>query len=607
MADHQIAVRQSPALTEDPYENSWVSFSRRLWIAVALCFAAWLAPPSSSALAAPLQLTDIPADYLGPRVQYLVEKGQPLGLPQAMTQYREGKFRPGEQSILNFGIGSRPVWLHLEVNNPTPTPLSFYLVAGVTWLDRLDVYVVQNGQSQTEIHTGDETLGAQGVTPALGYALPLQFKPGRSDIYLRVDSVDPMPLPIQLMTDWQLSESKLFFAHVYGFIYGFLAALCAYNLLLFAGIGERSYLYYSLALISITLGNIAYTGHGLAGIWPHHLLFQRYVILTVMVVYSAFGLLFASRFLALEEHAPKALKAVRWFSGIGLGAMALALLAGSHLAATLVAFLFMSLFTVGMLLLGILAVRQGRTSGRYFLAATVFGLIGAASTVLAVWGKIPFTPETFHALEVGLLVEATLLATALAYKIRQYQQANLDAKRMARQDPLTGLYNRRGFMELAEPLWNAAEGSGRPVSVIVMDIDHFKQINDQHGHPAGDEALRQVARELKNRSRKSNVVARWGGEEFILLLMETTLHQAHRHAEELRQAISGIKLSAGNEGFSITASFGVAERTPGTTFEAVLRNADSRLYEAKRAGRDRVCSTSPANEALAAKSPTLNS
>ncbi len=603
MADIHSAARQSPAA---PHGRGWTFFSRR-WLAAALGLAACLLLPPPPAFAAPLPLTDIPADYLGTRTQYLIEQDQPLSLAQAMALHRDGKFRAGQQPILNFGIGSRPVWLHLEVSNPTPTPLSFYLVAGVTWLDRLDVYVAQNGQTQAEIHTGDETPGAQGATPALGYALPLQFQPGRSDIYLRVDSVDPMPLPIQLMTDWQLSASKLFFAHVYGFLYGFLAALCAYNLLLFAGIGERSYLYYSLALITIILGNVAYTGHGLAGIWPNHLLFQRYVILTVMVAYSAFGLLFASRFLALEEHAPKTLKAVRWFSGLGLGAMALALLTNSHLAATLVAFVFMSLFTAGMLLLGILAVRQGRTSGRYFLAATVFGLIGAASTVLAVWGKIPFTPETFHALEVGLLIETTLLALALAYKIRQYQQANLDAKRQARQDPLTGLYNRRGFLELAEPLWNAAEGGGRPLSIVVMDIDHFKQINDQHGHATGDEALRQVANVLKRRGRKSDVVARWGGEEFILLLMETTLQQAHRRAEELRQAVAEIKFPAGHGVFSITASFGVAERGPGTSFDAVVRNADSRLYEAKRAGRDRVCSAPTANGAPAAESLAADS
>ncbi|MGD9788508.1 MAG: diguanylate cyclase [Sulfuricellaceae bacterium] len=603
MADHPSTARPPP---KAPCGSGRASFFRR-WLAAALLFAAWPLLPPSPAVAAALPLTNIPAESLGVQTQYLIEQGQPLSLAQAMARYRDGEFRAGQESILNFGIGSRPVWLHLEVNNPTPTPLSFYLVAGVTWLDRLDVYVARNGKTEAEIHTGDETPGARGVTPALGYALPLQFQPGRSDIYLRVDSVDPMPLPIQLMTDWQLSANKLFFAHVYGFLYGFLAALCAYNLLLFAGIGERSYLYYSLALVSIILGNIAYTGHGLAGIWPNHLLFQRYVILTVMVVYSSFGLLFASRFLALEEHAPKALKAVRWFSGLGLGAMALALLTDSHLAATLVAFLFMSLFTVGMLLLGILAVRQGRTSGRYFLAATVFGLIGAASTVLAVWGKIPFTPETFHALEVGLLAEATLLAMALAYKIRQYQQANLDAKRMARQDPLTGLYNRRGFMELAEPLWNAAEGGGRPLSIVVMDIDHFKQVNDRHGHLVGDEALRQVARVLKRHGRKSDVVARWGGEEFILLLMETTLRQAHRHAEELRQAVAEIRLPTGNGELSLTASFGVAERTPGTSFDAVVRNADSRLYEAKRAGRNRVSSAPPANDTLAAEAPTADS
>lgn len=555
---------------------------------ILLLLATLLAITALSAHAGVIQLTDVPAQSLGTQMNYLIEEDQPLNLAQAMAQHRAGRFQPGQQHMLNFGIGSHPVWLHLEVNNPTTSRLQTYLVGGVTWLDRLDVYVVQSEQLQIQVYSGDETLGALGVTPAIGYALPLYFVPGRNDIYLRIDSIDPMVLPIELMTKEKLEEHRLFFGYFYGYFYGFLAALCIYNLLLFAGLREHSYLYYSLGLLSIILCNISYTGHGLAWLWPNQLWLQRYVILVLMVLYGVFGLLFASCFLSLAEHAPRTMKVVRWFFGLGLGAMALSLLTGSHLGAALVAFIFMSMFTVGMFLLGVLAVRQGRTSGRYFLAATFFGLIGVGSTDLAVWGKIPFTFATFHAVELGLIIEATLLAIALTHKVRQYQQANHRAEQIARQDSLTGLNNRRAFMELAGPYWSSANRANRPLSLIMMDIDHFKQINDQYGHRVGDDVLEEIANLLRKYSRASDIVARWGGEEFIWLLPETDLMQAASYAERIRHAISEIRVPVGNGSISLTASFGIAERAADIVLKDMIHMADVLLYKAKKEGRNRV-------------------
>jgi diguanylate cyclase (GGDEF)-like protein len=544
-----------------------------------------LAVFAQAAQAGTIRLPDVPDGSLGVYADYLVEGAQPLNLEQAMAQYGSGKFQPGRQAALNFGIGSRPVWVHLAVDNSTAVDFKEYLVGGVTWLDRMDVYVVRSGQLQDEVHTGDELRYSPGLTPALGYALPLYFSPGSTDVFLRVDSTDPMVLPLELMSGDQLAERKLHSGYYYGLFYGFLIALFAYNLLLFAGLKERSYLYYSLALLGAILCNLSYTGHGVAWLWPQLPWLQRYVILVFMVLFGIAGLVFAGRFLSLAEHAPRIHKAVKWFCGIGLGALALLVLSNRHLEAALLAFVFVALFTVGMFLLGILAVYQGRAAGRYFLVATFFGLLGVASTDLAVWGKIPFTSLTFHAMEAGVAVEATLLALALAYTMRGYKKAKV----AARQDHLTGLNNRRAFMELATPPWSSAERSERPLSLIMMDIDNFKQINDQYGHKAGDDVLVAIAGLLKQYGRTSDIAARWGGEEFVLLLTETNVNQAASYAERLREAITELQVFCGDNRIPLTASFGVAQRNPKSTLEGMIQLADVQLYRAKEEGRNRVC------------------
>lgn len=550
------------------------------------------------ALAAPVRaevidLSHAPAGSLGCHADYLIESGQPLDLADAMRKQAVGEFRPEMQTVPNFGIGSQPVWLHLAIDNPASAAVEKHVVFGVTWLDHVDVALIQSGRVLSQVHTGDEVPHAPGLTPAIGFALPLSIAPGRNDLYLRIDSADPMPIPIELMGDEGLEALQIRLGYFYGFFYGFLAALCAYNLLLYTGLRERSYLYYSLTLGSILLCNVGYTGHGVGWLWPDQPGFQRYFILVLMVVYNVMGLMFASRFLALAEFAPRILKAIKWFAVLGLGLITITTFADSHRLAALVAFIWMGTFSIGMFLLGIMSVWRKQESARYFLFATFFGMLGISSTAFAVWGKIPFGTLTFHAGELGLMIEAALLALALAYRMRQYQDSRNQAELLAQQDALTGLNNRRAFLERATPHLKTAERHQRPASLIMLDIDHFKSINDQHGHHAGDDALVEVSRLLLQYCRAGDLVSRWGGEEFVLLLTETGLRQAVDHAERLRKAISEIRIVAGSQTISLTASFGVTTHTANVSLEDMIAQADDQLYKAKESGRNKVCCAAP--------------
>lgn len=167
--------------------------------------------------------------------------------------------------------------------------------------------------------------------------------------------------------------------------------------------------------------------------------------------------------------------------------------------------------------------------------------------------------------------------------------------KIAHSDPLTGLYNRRAGEQALERHINTAHGSGNPFSLIICDIDHFKLINDRHGHPAGDHVLKSVADILLHRIRACDIAARWGGEEFLVLVPNGSLKQAVELAERIRNGVAGLAIE---ETGPVTISFGVAELSAGETAEGLIQRADKALYQAKRGGRNRVERALSVNAAL---------
>jgi diguanylate cyclase (GGDEF)-like protein len=168
-------------------------------------------------------------------------------------------------------------------------------------------------------------------------------------------------------------------------------------------------------------------------------------------------------------------------------------------------------------------------------------------------------------------------------------EANRALAQAAVTDGLTGLKNHRAFQESLHSAAQMAERLQQPLSLVMFDIDHFKQFNDTYGHPAGDELLRQVAQVLRESARAYDVAARYGGEEFALLLPNTALEQAVQVAERLRQQIRAIE----NPHAPVSASFGVATYRRGTPPATLVYEADAALYRAKRNGRDQVCVYQP--------------
>ncbi len=155
-------------------------------------------------------------------------------------------------------------------------------------------------------------------------------------------------------------------------------------------------------------------------------------------------------------------------------------------------------------------------------------------------------------------------------------------------DPLTGLHNRRGLEGRSEALHFRPGGAPVTQVWIMVDIDHFKRVNDTYGHEAGDEVLKAVAEALRSTARVADIVARFGGEEFVLVLPDTSAEMAARIAERLRLAIEALSTEVDGQVIRVTASFGVAQRAAQESQLEVLERADAALFSSKKDGRNRV-------------------
>lgn len=180
-------------------------------------------------------------------------------------------------------------------------------------------------------------------------------------------------------------------------------------------------------------------------------------------------------------------------------------------------------------------------------------------------------------------------ALTVALALQMFRRTELKLERMAQLDPLTQLYNRLSLDARANEEVARSRRYGDALSLMLVDIDHFKAINDAHGHATGDSALRQVAECIRDHLRQPDSAFRFGGEEFLVLMPHTDAAGAGAAAERMRGCIAGLEPGAGQRGPSITASVGVVEVfAEGETWEEALARADIALYKAKRKGRDRV-------------------
>ncbi|SIQ18086.1 MULTISPECIES: GGDEF domain-containing protein [Acidiphilium] len=204
----------------------------------------------------------------------------------------------------------------------------------------------------------------------------------------------------------------------------------------------------------------------------------------------------------------------------------------------------------------------------------------------------PLAPIGHAALVFLQAYNATVLIGMVTYFTLMYRRLAIAAEqklqRLATTDPLTGLLNRRSTIEMAARSIAAAERGSADLSFILVDIDHFKLINDRFGHKAGDGILTTVAAELSELIRGEDILARWGGEEFLVVLPDTPIEGAAELATRFQERLTAFKPQIGDIHVSISLTMGISTLAPGESFDAAVARADQALYRGKDQGRNRI-------------------
>ncbi|MDT0629160.1 diguanylate cyclase [Alteromonas sp. W364] len=511
-----------------------------------------------------------------------------MTINEAIIAFQKQQFSHNSETQVSFGFTQDTLWAVLPVINTSKNDDSLVIKIDNAWLDEVDVYYVHNKQILQEAAIGDSVPFTKRPISRRMPAVAYDFPPGQTDVYFRVHSKDPLTLPIYIGSEQSHVGTASINAYFYGALYGILGILFIYNIALFSYLKELKYLLYSLYLLAFTAFNYTYTGHGFWILWPESVGLQQLLMPTLMFAYLFSGVLFTLEFLNTRTYLPS-LYAFRYKLYGALLILALGLLIIDDRSIAIMAqLIILTTLSIWMLVIGYYSYKSGNPLAMFFVPAVIMGTGGATISSLATWGVIPYSQWAFRGIEIGMLLEMSLLSISLGFNFKLAQEARKSAEINARLDQLTNLYNRRAFSDLVHPLWELGKRNKTPMAIILIDLDWFKRINDEYGHATGDEVLEEVGKELKKRLRESDIPLRWGGEEFLIFLPNTNTREAHQLADKLREHFDSKNITPEHK---VTLSIGVVSALPHSVeLDKLIGLADEALYQAKQNGRNCVVS-----------------
>ncbi len=425
----------------------------------------------------------------------------------------------------------------------------------------------------------------------LAWRLPAD-QPGSTPILLRIEPTAagnaPMRFALAPLSDYlQRDASWLVFASA---CFSVMLAMVLMALCFALMLRDVAYAWYAGYIVCYALIQALETGfvfHPLGWQW---LAYGAVTVHSAAVALSvAFAALFMARFCQLQRHLPLLRIPVL---ALAVGMIQLVLLRASQVPVLLDVekVLFTPMLTLGALLLlftSVVAAMRGSRPAWYFLAGWVpLVLLTAASNIQFSGGLVGWVWLNDASLAVGAF-EAIVLSIGLSDRALTLRQDRDEVRALADHDALTDVYNRRAWSERASALLAATPA--RPLALLFLDLDHFKALNDRLGHHSGDRALIAVAKALATELRPQDLLGRYGGEEFVVLLDATHAVQALDVATRLCRRVHRLEIPANGESSMLTVSIGIAMHREGDTLESLIERADQAMYSAKLNGRNQVC------------------
>jgi diguanylate cyclase (GGDEF)-like protein len=562
------------------------------------------------------------AHELAPHVHYLHDPDVRLE-PAALFDTGMGAgFRPLPGGTATFGFQTGAFWFHVRLLNRDPAQTRRVLVQRYSLSDHVDLYLRRSDGRIEHQASGD---ALPFVSRSIRYRHPnflVELPVGETvEVLVKVRSESSMQVPLVLFTPTAFTESARDAQLGIGLYYGILLALFFYNLILWAVLRDASYFWYMFHIAGFGLVLFCLNGLAFEYLWPNSPWLQS-IAVPVSICIAQIGMQqFARHFLDLRQRwrvgDRVALGLIVFFVALGLASFLLPYRIATPLASAAV---FPSV--IWIVIATVVVRRRGYAPAGLFLLAWAMFLLGTAAFTMVAFGVLPKMFLTEYGVQIGSALEMILLSFALAYRyaalrnenerivrdaneqlehsvvartselsaaLEQLAQANTQLSESNRRDRLTGVYNRHHFRELLEDQLRDAREGRRQLAVLMIDLDHFKMINDRLGHLAGDDCLRTVARIMSAEvSARGGVLARFGGEEFVAALPGHSAEQAMTVAESVRQRVASEPAFVDGKPVAMTVSIGVhaldTYRIAGP--DDALRLADAALYSAKNQGRN---------------------
>lgn len=561
------------------------------------------------------------SQWVGPGVEYLEDSSASLA-PDVVRQRNDWQTFGSHE--LNFGFSDSVFWLRFNINNLSNTPQQLLLDNQFPLIDRMDFYIWNGDTPMLHRKIGDAQPAFARELLHSHLLVPLDL-PAYTEvsILIRVQTATGLQLPIKIWEKDAFLEKDHVLSIMLGVLYGLLIALCAYHLIIFVSVRELGFLYF--ALINLSLLGVYVSIHGVSAayIWPSSMRANDVLILVSMSGVMLFASLFINTIMEIPAARPRLGKLMYVLAGIATLAMVASLVLPHKLMAKPV-LLFVAVYIPIVGYAQIRRVLDGYLTAKYILAGGVIAASGLTVSTLANTGVIAGTPITDSAAYVGIVLMSLMDAFALSYRMSMDRQLRLEAQsdllntqrqlnadldrrvqerteeleaanvrllELSTTDGLTGLKNRRCFNDVFDLEFKRACREQIPLSLLLLDIDHFKQINDRYGHPFGDLCLAQSAQLIMDSIRRPpDTSARYGGEEFAVLLPNTDKDGAFYVANAIRKKICQHRVDDGQQQVAMTVSIGLASLIPSqqNTASGLLKTADDMLYQAKHKGRNRV-------------------
>ncbi|MGE7694332.1 sensor domain-containing diguanylate cyclase [Lysinibacillus sp. NPDC094177] len=604
-------------------KNITIKNSMLFYFIIALLFL-FMAPFSSTSFAAERTAPII----LGQHYDIFRDTSKSITIEDLLSGTYDKSFVASDHDYLFFWQTKDTIWLKLSINELL-TEKQNYWIEVTDKLDNIEMFLVKEDGSYSVQKRGISNIDEQNIH----YRSNLfQIKdPSVKEIYIKLDGVLPLSIISYLYTTDSFINSIIDYKYLTGIFYGFLSALLIYNLFLYFSLKEKAYLYYVLYMFSFMLYQATLNSLDIELVGK---LLPSWVFIKSLVISAnfllLFMLLFCLEFLELKKYMPSLYKLGKLLLVITfLSLMSVFIISDVSIVNNFTTIFAVAVF-VFLWLSGLFVLLKGQKMARFYLIGWTVLLGSVIVQALAFLKVIPFHPRIFEDVPaIGAIFESIFLSLALGDKIniikkehqemqqmlnetlehkvtertQELEKAKFELEKLANTDRLTQIPNRVRLDHVLEKAFELAQNQDVPLSIILLDIDYFKAVNDEFGHQVGDMVLINVAELLKNMIREQDTIGRWGGEEFLVICPQTTLEDAVQLSEKLRQQLENHQFPVVNRK---TSSFGVTSYVSGDTLNTLLSRCDKALYQAKEHGRNRVAFLIDDNHQYSQLSISLN-